>query len=71
MSIPIISELSRFSEWNSAKRFLNMSATDFLRRYKDRNNLAKTFIVSRIFCKSSVFFLIIDKKGGEKLAIQK
>ena len=29
-----------------------------VRRYKDRNNLAKTFIVSRIFCKNSSFFSI-------------
>jgi len=33
-----------------------MSAALSVRRYKDKNYLAKTFIVSRIFCKSTHFF---------------
>ena len=37
---PVRSELSRFSERNSAKRFLNMSAALSVRRYKDKNYLA-------------------------------
>ena len=53
---PVRSELSRFSERNSAKRFLNMSAALFsVRRYKDKNYLAKTFIMSCIFCKNTHF----------------
>ena len=55
LSIPIFSELSRFSEWNSAKRFFNMSVAHLVRRYKDKNYLAKTFIVSCNFCKSRYF----------------
>ena len=52
---PVRSELSRFSERNSAKRFLNMSAALSVRRYKDKNYLAKAFIVSRFFCKNTYF----------------
>lgn len=56
LSIPIFSELSRFNGWNSAKRFFNMSAVPFgVRRYKDKNYLAKTFIMSCIFCKNTHF----------------
>jgi hypothetical protein len=33
-----------------------MSAVLIVRRYKDKNYLAKTFIVSRNFCKNTHFF---------------
>lgn len=53
---PVRSELSRFSERNSAKRFSNMSAALSVRRYKDKNYLAKTFIVSRVFLQKYILF---------------
>lgn len=57
LSIPIVSELSRFSEWNSAKRFFSMSAVLFVRRYKDKNYLAKNVHYELYFLQKYTFFL--------------
>ena len=51
---PVRSELSRFSERNSAKRFLNMSAALSVRRYKDKNYLAKN-----VHCEPCFFAKIV------------
>ena len=44
-----------------------MSATVFPPRCKDKNNLAKTFSVSRIFCKNTSFFSISATSAGESI----
>lgn len=57
LSIPIFSELSRFSEWNSAKRFFDMSAVPLVRRCKYKNYLAKNVHREPYFLQKHFIFL--------------
>ena len=59
MSIPISSELSRFNRWNIAKRFLNMSITDSLRRYKYRIYFAYIILLKLKFCERVLILIVI------------